>query len=54
MAMKLDMSKVYDRVEWNYLEGVLRRLGFFEMWILLIMTSVRSVSYSVVINGKHS
>jgi hypothetical protein len=27
-AYKLDLTKVYDRVDWGYLEGVLRRLDF--------------------------
>ena len=33
MAVKLDMSKVYDKVEWKYLEGVMRRMGFQEKWV---------------------
>ena len=52
LAAKLDMSKAYDRIEWAYLEGVMRRLGFSNKWINLVMSCVESVTYSVMINGK--
>lgn len=52
MAIKLDMGKAYDRVEWVYLEAMMRRLGFHEKWIALIMMCVTTESYSVLINGE--
>ena len=52
MAVKLDMSKAYDRVEWPFLEGIMRRMGFNEGWINLIMLCVKTVTYSVLVNGE--
>ncbi|KAL5549549.1 hypothetical protein UlMin_004780 [Ulmus minor] len=51
-ALKLDMSKAYDRVEWPFLEGMMLRLGFAESWVKLIMKCVKSVSYSFLINRQ--
>lgn len=51
MAAKLDMSKAYDKVEWNYLQEILLKLGFHERWVRLVMTSVTTTTFSIMING---
>ena len=52
MAIKLDMSKAYDQVDWGFLEKLMRQMGFNETWIKLIMGCVKIVSYSVLVNGE--
>ena len=46
------MSKAYDRVEWFFLEKIMEKLGFDDKWISLISSCIRSVSFSVMINGE--
>ena len=53
-AIKLDMAKAYDRVEWEYLRRIMLRLGFQEQFVSLIMRCVTSVSFSVRVNGSLS
>uniref|UniRef100_A0A803QJ68 Reverse transcriptase domain-containing protein n=1 Tax=Cannabis sativa TaxID=3483 RepID=A0A803QJ68_CANSA len=52
MALKLDMSKAYDRVEWRFLNEMLRKMGFAERWVDLLLSFVASVRYHIVHGGR--
>ena len=50
MAFKLDTSKAYDRVEWEFLERAMKHLRLGVRMVNLIMSCISSVSYSVLLN----
>ena len=51
MAVKLDMSKAYDKVEWGFLEETMKCMGFAARWINLVMMFMKSVQYAMMVNG---
>jgi hypothetical protein len=53
-AVKLDMMKAYDRVEWVYLEAIMKMLGFCDSFVRQVMTGVTTVSFSLLFNGGRS
>lgn len=52
MTIKLDMSKAYNRVQWNFIKQVMLRMDFATRHIETIMKCITTVSYSVVMNGQ--
>ena len=52
MALKIDMEKAYDHLEWGFVEKVLHCFGFHDTWIQWVMQCVSTTSFSILINGS--
>lgn len=50
-AFKIDIHKASDSVEWEFLESVLKGLGFHVMTIRWIMACVTTTQFSIIINA---
>jgi hypothetical protein len=49
--VKLDMAKAYNRVEWDYLEGMMIKLDFHGDFVARIMRCVTFVYFCIRTNG---
>ncbi|KAH9704682.1 reverse transcriptase domain-containing protein [Citrus sinensis] len=50
-ALKIDMSKAYDRIEWPFLKSIMLKLGFAADFVNLIILCVTTVTYKIVREG---
>jgi hypothetical protein len=53
-AIKLDMAKAYDRLEWDFIHTTLTTMGFPNNLVQTIMKCVSSVTFSILVNGQPS
>ena len=51
-AMKIDISKAFDSVQWSFLLNCLLAMGFPERFIHWIRLCITTPSYSVQVNGE--
>ena len=52
--LSLDQEKAFDRVEWSYLQRVLRHMNFGESFCRWVQLLYRDISSSVLVNGEPS
>lgn len=44
--------KGLDRLKWSYIETILGKFGFPQIWIARVMQCVKTVTYSFVRDGQ--
>ena len=52
MAIKIDLEKVYDKLEWSFIRRMLIRINLPTNLMELIMSCVSSISTSILFNGS--
>ena len=52
VAIKVDLEKAYDRLEWNFIHKVLRAFQFPHHLVKLIMSCISTTSISILVNGE--
>lgn len=51
-CLKLDMSKAYDCVEWEFVRRMMLRMGFSSAWVRKFMNCISTASFAVLINDR--
>jgi hypothetical protein len=51
MALKLDMEKAFDSLEWEFLLKILELLGFNSTWMHWIRQCITTSSFSILLDG---
>uniref|UniRef100_A0A803QIS8 Reverse transcriptase domain-containing protein n=1 Tax=Cannabis sativa TaxID=3483 RepID=A0A803QIS8_CANSA len=52
MAVKLDMAKAFDRVEWTFLHKMMQKFQFPSRFIKLVMACITTATFKFNINGQ--
>lgn len=54
MLLKLDISKAFDKISWDYMRAMLIAFGFDQSWVTWIMNLTSSSFFSILVNGVPS
>eukprot|EP00253_Pinus_taeda_P015835 PITA_15835 len=50
MLLKIDLSKAFDSISWEYMQKILKAFGFAPFWIRWVSSLVSSSFFSILIN----
>ncbi|PKI71328.1 hypothetical protein CRG98_008328 [Punica granatum] len=51
-GMKIDFTKVFDKLEWSFIIKILERLGFHQIFISWIFQCISTTTFSILLNGS--
>ncbi|KAK8934810.1 hypothetical protein KSP39_PZI014724 [Platanthera zijinensis] len=54
MAIKIDLEKAFDRMQWSFVKRALLAFNFPPQWINLIMECISSPKFGLLIKGSRS
>lgn len=52
VLFKVDFEKAYDSVSWEYLNMIMRKMGFSNRWVGWMMECVSTAYISMLVNGS--
>jgi len=52
MALKIDLEKAYDKLEWSFIRDMMIRANFPEDLVEIIMSCVSTVLMEIMVNGE--
>lgn len=48
----MNMGTTYDRVDWDFVEATLLKLGFYESWVRLVMEGIDTVMLNICLSRR--
>eukprot|EP00253_Pinus_taeda_P035588 PITA_35588 len=51
MLLKIDVSKAFDSISWEYMQSILHAFGFAPAWVRWVSSLISSAFFSILING---
>jgi hypothetical protein len=54
MLLKLDLSKAFDKLSWEFMREILLAFGFNQDWVAWILNLTSSAFFSLLVNGMPS